>query len=440
MRRWVAASLLAGALALLPDRAAAQEPAQVLDRIAAIVGERIILLSEIDEEINQRRGAGLQVPEDSAAIEALRRQVLNELIDDEVIYQRARSDTSITVTDQEVLGAVEEQYRQVHGQFRTEPEFRQALQGAGMGTPEEYRRWLTDKQRRAAYQQRLIGNLQQEGKLRAGTVSEAELRHAFDEAMQRAGDRRRPPTITFHQIVVAPQPAEAARHEAHRLADSVRVALERGADFATMARRFSDDPSTRDNGGDLGFFRRGVMVRSFEEMAFNLRPGVISPLVASPFGYHIIVVDRIQAAEVKARHILFSPAIGEAEMAAARTLADSLAGLVRGGTSADSLARVFGDSAEPRTIGPVDRTQMDTTYAQAMSEAGIGAVVGPFALNPDVSTRTRFVVTQVTDVQPERSFTFEEVRDQLRSGLLREKGIRNLISDLRRRTYIDVRL
>ena len=113
---------------------------------------------------------------------------------------------------------------------------------------------------------------------------------------------------------------------------------------------------------------------------------------------------------------------------------------MRGGASADSLARLFGDSAEPRQIGPADRTQMDSTYARAMADAQSGGVVGPFPLNPEIPVRTRFVVAQVTDVQPERGFTFEEVRDQLRTGLLREKGIRNLIADLRRAVYIDVRL
>jgi peptidyl-prolyl cis-trans isomerase SurA len=258
--------------------------------------------------------------------------------------------------------------------------------------------------------------------------------------MARQGERRRPPTVSFTQIVIAPKPSEEARREAYRRADSVRVAIERGADFATMARQFSDDFTTRENGGDLGFFRRGVMVRQFEEVAFAIRPGVVSPVVPSPFGYHVIMVDRIQSAEVKARHILFTPAIGPAELAAARALADSVAALIRGGASADSLARLYGDSAEPRQIGPADRTQMDSTYARAMADADSGAVVGPFAVNPELPTRTRFVVAHVTDVQPERQFTFEEVRDQLRGGLLRERGIRNLITDLRRQTYVDVRL
>jgi peptidyl-prolyl cis-trans isomerase SurA len=421
--------------------AAAQQPAalQPIDGIVAVVGQRIILLSEVDEEINQRRGQGLQLPADSAGLVALRRQVLSDLIDDEVLFVRARLDTSITVTDAEVQSAVEEQVRQVRSQFRTDQEYRTALAGAGLGTPEEYRRWITEKQRRSAYQQRFLQRMQQEGKLRSGTVSETELRGAYQAAMAQS-QRRRPPTISFRQVVVAPRPTATARARARLLAESVQVELERGADFADAVRRFTSDVSTREAGGDLGFFRRGMMVRAFEDVAFQLRPGVISPVVETQYGYHIIQVERVLPAEVKARHILFSPEITDADLAAARALADSAARLVRGGASADSLARLWGDTAEPRQVGPADRTQMNPAYTQAFAGVEPGSVVGPFEMNPETPQRIRFVVVQVTDVQPERDFTFDEVRDQLRTNMLRERGIRNLLTDLRRRTYVDVRM
>lgn len=419
--------------------APAQQPVQPIDRVAAVVGERIILLSEIDEEINQRRGQGLQLPQDSAGIEALRRQVLNELVDDEVLYQRARRDTSINVTDAEVQGAVDQQYRQVRQQFRTDQEFRVALQGAGMGTPEEYRRWLTEKQRRAAYQQRFLQKQQQEGRLRGGSVSEAELRRAFDAAMAQ-NQRRRPATITYRQVVVAPVATDSARAAARLRAESLQVELTRGADFAAVARRFSDDPASRETGGDLGWFRRGMMVRPFEEVAFALRPNVVSPVVATQYGFHIILVERIQPAEVKARHVLITPVVTEADLAAARARAEQYAAAVRAGASADSIARIHGDSGEPRLVGPADRGQLPPSYVTAFEGVEPGAVVGPFVVNPEMPARTRYVVAQVTDVQPEREFTFEEVRDQLRANLLREKGVRSLLDDLRRRTYVDIRL
>ncbi len=438
---------LGAALLLAPRQAAAQqrEPlvppgVEVIDRVVAVVGERVILLSEIEEIIGQMRAQGAQLPQDSAQLHALRLQTLNQLIDDEVLYQRARQDTSITVTEAEVGTAVEQSMQQVRGQFRTDAEFRTALAGAGYGTPDEYRRFLTDQQRRSAYIQRFVQRQQQDGKLRGGTVPEAELRRAYQQVLAEPNHERRAASITLQQIVVAPQPTDSARTRARVLAESVRVAIDGGADFATMARRFSDDVGTRESGGDLGFFRRGMMVRPFEEIAFRLRPNVVSPVVTTQFGYHLIWVDRVQTAEVKARHILFAPGIRPQDLAAARAQAESLAVLVRGGASADSLARLYGDTAEPRTIGPADRRNLPPVYAQALAQAGAGDVVGPFASDPESPARTRFIVVKVVDVSPERDFTFDEVREQLRGGLTRQQGIRNLVADLRRRTFVDVRM
>ncbi|MDO8666160.1 MAG: SurA N-terminal domain-containing protein, partial [Gemmatimonadales bacterium] len=213
----VAAAWLAAAA---PLGAQGPGPRQLVDRVAAIVGERMILLSEIDDEIYQRRSEGAQVPEDSAAFRALRRQVLETLIDEEVVYQRARRDTTISVTDAEVQSAVEQQVRDVRARFTSDTEFRAQLRAAGYGTPEEYRRFLGDQQRRSEYQRRYIDRLRQEGKLRSGPVTEAEIRQAFD-AVQQGGTRRRPPTITFRQIVVAPVPSPSARAAALAEAESV---------------------------------------------------------------------------------------------------------------------------------------------------------------------------------------------------------------------------
>lgn len=423
--------------------AAAQQPTELIDRVAAIVGDRVILLSEVEEGVQQARAQGAQVPEDSAGLTALRRQYLNELINQEVMYQRARRDTTITVTDQEVNQAVEETWRQVRSQFRTDQEFRAALAQSPYGTPEEYRRFLVDQQRRSAMIQRLLQNMTQEGKLRGGTVSDDALRTAYQQMMQDPQRPRRNPTITLRQVIVAPAVRDSLRALALAQADSVRGEIERGADFATMARRWSDDGS-REQGGDLGFFRRGDMVRPFEEVAFALRPGVVSPVVRTQYGYHLIWVERIQAAEIKARHILFSPDIHPDDLAAARRLADSIAVLIRNGASADSLARIHGDSSEPRTIGPVDRAllrQRLQVYDQALGEnPAPGQVVGPFPVEPQTPERTRFAVIQVTDLQPQRDYTFEEAREELRSRLIRQQGINNLIGDLRRQMYIDIRL
>lgn len=440
MRRLALAAIMAAALAATAAPLGAQGlgPRQLVDRVAAIVGDRVILLSELDEEINRRQSEGLQVPEDSSAFAALRRQILETLIDDEVLYQRARRDTTISVTDAEVQNAVDQQVRDVRARFNSETEFRAQLRAAGWGTPEEYRRWLGDQQRRSEYQRRFIDKMRQDGKLRGGPVTEEEMRQAFAAGQQ--GMRPRPPTVSFRQIVVAPVPSSAARVAARAQAESVLVELRRGADFAATARRYSDDPASREQGGDLNWFRRGLMVRQFEDVAFRLRPGQISDVVETQFGYHIIQVERVQPAEIKARHILFAPAISDSEQAAARRLADSVAVLLRGGASFDSLAGLYADTSEQRVVGPVDRSQLPPPYVQAFEGGTIGRIVGPFATTPDAPTHTKYAVAEITDVQPERPYTFEEVREQMRANLQQEHAIRELLGSLRRQTYVDIRL
>ncbi|MFI5280426.1 MAG: peptidylprolyl isomerase [Gemmatimonadales bacterium] len=419
--------------------ATAQSGPQLLDRVVAVVGDRPVLLSEVDEKINEARQQGLQVPQDSAQVMVLRRQMLGNVIDEELVYQQAKSDTSITVTDAEVQTAVDEQARNVRNQFHTEAEYRTALQGAGL-TPEEYRRRLTDEQRRAAFVQRYVSHQRQEGKLRPGTVSEAEMRVFFDEMKAAGRIGRLPPSITFRQVLISPRSSTAERAAAYAKADSVRLAIERGADFSEMARRFSDDPTTKANGGDLGWFRRGQMVRQFEEAAFQLRPNVPSPVVQTEYGYHVIMVDRVQTGQVKARHILFAPAVSDSERAIARRNADSVAVLLQAGVSADTLAKLFGDSGESVPVGPADRTQLPPGYSQALATATAGQVIGPAVLNPETPDRPRYLVAKVTDVQAEREPTFEDKREDVRSALLDQRGLQHLLEDLRKRTYVSIRL
>jgi hypothetical protein len=98
-------------------------------------------------------------------------------------------------------------------------------------------------------------------------------------------------------------------------AEEVLAKLRAGGDFAALAKENSGDPSNKDNGGDLGWFGRGMMVKPFEDAAFALKPGELSGIVETQFGYHIIKLDerRTQAGadgqpaeQVHARHILIS--------------------------------------------------------------------------------------------------------------------------------------
>jgi parvulin-like peptidyl-prolyl isomerase len=99
------------------------------------------------------------------------------------------------------------------------------------------------------------------------------------------------------------------------LAEEVARRARAGEDFAALARAFSGDPGSKDRGGDLGWFKRGMMVKPFEEAAFALKPGEVSPVVESQFGFHVIKLDGRRTSkdeqgkdveEVRARHVLIS--------------------------------------------------------------------------------------------------------------------------------------
>lgn len=435
-------------MVLLPAGAAAQreggpefrcDTSQVFaDRVVAVVGDAPILASQIEEEIYTQRAQQGPLPKTLPEFRALCQQVIGDLIDAELIVQVAQRDTAIKVTDQEIADGVDQQYRNVRQRFQSEVDFRNELAGSGFQTPEEFRRYLSDNQRKQAYRQRLLDKLRSDDKLKPVQPTEAEMRAYFDQFQGQLPQR--PATVSFRNIVVSPRPSEEARLRSRVQADSIVAELRKGADFATAAKRFSQDPASREQGGDLGWFRRGQMVPEFEAIAFRLRPGVISEPVETAFGFHIIQIQRIQPAEVQGRHILLMPDISPADADSATALADRVALALRGGAPFDSLGRLYHDPAEEREAEDVPVTQLPDEYKEGIGAADSGTVVPVFPIRKPLGVRRKLVVLEVTGRRSEGAIGYEDVKDQIRKNLSENLAIRRYIDRLRRATYVEVRL
>jgi peptidyl-prolyl cis-trans isomerase SurA len=442
-------ALLAAAIAphVLVAQAAAPPTNVKLDGIVAIVNDQTITRFDLRDAVLARISQKeVEEPKDSAAMLALEWETLNDMIQDELLIQAAK-DLKITIADADISPQVDAQIRNTKLQM-SESEFRSELLKAGLGTPEDYRKFLMDQYRRRFTRERVIAKLTQDGKIVPIPVSDVEISAEFDRAKQFLP--KRPPMISFKQIVIAPQPSAKAKDAAREKADSVLAQIKAGADFEKIAKRESMDLETKETGGDLGWIRRGTQLPEFERYLFGspfsppIAPGQLSPVFETPFGFHIIRVDRANgAAEVKVHQILITAKVDSNDIEKTRKLADSVAALLRSGMPFDSLAKKFHDypGREETNIPAYPRDSLPATYQKGFTDKKVGDVVAfqiaGSAKRPDVP---KYVVAQVLTLNQGGEATLKEMREAVRSELAQRGGVRRYIDSVKKKSFVSIRL
>ncbi|MBI5067566.1 MAG: peptidylprolyl isomerase [Deltaproteobacteria bacterium] len=268
-RRLAPALLLLG---LLAPPARAQIPG-----LAARVNGRPITNERLErffEEYATEKGRSPAAIWQPGPFKKAKREALDQLVEQEVLYQEAER-RRLTATPAEAEQAV----AVLRARFKKPDAFARRLERSGFD--------------QAGYQEYVRRQLSIRKLLEQETAA---ARLSVDDDEVRAFYAARPDLFTEperiqvrHVLLAAPAGAsEVERKKARRAAEKVRTAARRpGADFAALARAHSQDPSAA-AGGDLGFIARGQMVAPFEAAAFALRPGEISPVVETVFGFHVI--------------------------------------------------------------------------------------------------------------------------------------------------------
>jgi peptidyl-prolyl cis-trans isomerase SurA len=416
----------------------AGDRAIVIDRVVAVVGDQVILCSDLLVELNRDRSeTRAPMPSDPDSLLALEKEVLGKIVDAEVLVQKATAD-KVEVDDLQVNREVEEFVQRVRKNFRSDREMSDALAQSGFGSVEEWRKEQQRSFRRNQLQQGLIEKLRKDGKMPTTNVSEAEVTEAFERA--KGSLPKRPASIGWRQIVLRSNPSDSALARARAKIDSLYVEIEKTKDFEGVAKRESQDPGSREIGGDLGWNRRGNMVPEFDYVMFQLRPGLVSTPVLTRYGFHLIRVDRVQPAEVKARHILIMPVIDSQQVARARDRADSVLAAWQGGANFDTLASLFSD--EPTHFRSMPETVRDSVlpeYKAAFEGKKEGDFVGPIALN-NTGISTEWAIAQLTLVREGGEVKLSDLRDRIRDQLAQEKAQRRVIDTIKKGTYVAIRL
>ena len=248
-------------------------PPQIPDLLARVNGEKIERW-EFDNAVKRMEArAGGPVPPEKR--DEVLRGVLDQLVAYHLLSQEARA-RKLTIADVEVGARLAE----IRKSFPTEDAFKQGIAAQGLTLDQ------LKAQTKTSLEVAKVIDAEVNSKV---AVQDPEVKTFYDQNLERfkQGDS----VHAAHILIGVPQNATAEQKaEAKTKAAAVLKTIKAGGDFAMLARASSSDPGSAQNGGDLGFFPKGQMTPAFEEAAFKLKPGVVSALVETPFGFHIIKV------------------------------------------------------------------------------------------------------------------------------------------------------
>ncbi|MGO9480284.1 MAG: peptidylprolyl isomerase [Candidatus Kryptoniota bacterium] len=339
----------------------------VLDEVVAVVGNEIILKSELDYQVQLLAYQNRLDANDAS----LRSRVLEGLIDDKLILAQAILD-SVTVTDDEVNreldSRIQNLVKQLGSQQKVEEVYGMSLNKIRSEFKDEMRKQLTIQK----LKEQKFGDMK---------VSAVDIRNFYETYKDSIPEI--PEQVTLSHIFMIPKPSEKAHAEADSDAKMILDSLKDGADFARLAKEYSQDPGSASSGGDLGWAKRGQFVPEFEHAVYDLKPGEISDIVETQFGLHIIQLLERRGDLVHARHILIKIPHLESDDDSVIVFLDSLRARAMKGESFPTLAREYSQDQDTRDLGgdlgtvTLDQLKDNPAFLDTVRNMKVGEISEP---------------------------------------------------------------
>ena len=402
-----------------------------LDRIAAIVNNSVILMSEVQEQTFFYAGQQGISLSDSATFATARGEVLGRLVEERVIVDEARKrgmTVSKTDVDRAVDGVVQDMIRGTG----SEQAFHEQLVKEG----------LTEAELRELYRPRLEAQILASRLVRREVDTEAEVTDAEIETYYSENQDKfpeRPETVRLSHIYVSVAPDTASYVQARQAAERIRARILAGEDFEELARELSADPSGR-KGGDLGYFKKGQLDPRFEEAVFSLQPGELAEIVQTRFGFHVIKLTDMRGDEARASHILIPVVATPEAVARANAKIESLKVALDSGAAFVEVAKTASEDTETRESGgdlgyfAVDDLTPDVK--------GVIMALKPGDITDVARAADGFHIFLMTEYKPKGRFTLEETKEDILELLRRQKleeGYARWIDGLKREAFIDIK-
>jgi peptidyl-prolyl cis-trans isomerase SurA len=426
---------------------AAPRPApQRLDGIAAVVNNEVVLQSDVEEQLYLFLTRA-QTEVDSATVDTLRAQILNQLIDEKLIVAEAQR-LGLTIADAEINRQAQDALKETRGRFDTPGAFQEQLRKENL-TEEKLLEKFRDEARRQGLVSRMMSKQftrHQPTQVEAESYFKAH-RDKFPKA---------PAEVRLSVIQIPAAPDSAAEARAKVRAESIRKRIVAGEKFAKVAAEVSDDETSARSGGDLGYLVRGSMDPTFERAVFSRKLNSVGELVRTVYGWHVLeVLDRDTLKtragrdsldregkpllEAHVRHVLVRVPLTDEDVERSRQRAVSIRMEAVAGKEFGALAKQYSRYAGPHDddgdIGFLPLSTLQPNIRAGLDSIQVGGV------SDVLVNQAGFNIFRVTERKAEREYSMEEIKDEL-PGAVSEMQYREKLDEwvkgLRAKAHIQI--
>ena len=268
-----------------------------IDGVRAIIGNEIILTSDIETQYQQYLAQGYTNRGE------IKCRIIEDLLYQNLLLNQAKID-SLEISEQEIDSELEKRIRYFIGQVGSKEKLEEFYGKSIIEIKSEFRDLINDQLR----SQRMQGSITAEVK-----VTPSEVKIYFNN-LPKDSLPMIEAEVEISQIVIKPEISHQEKDRIKNKLLSFKERITKGEDFKVLATLYSDDPGSAKNGGELGFVGRGDLVPAFEAAAYKLKGDEISKIIKSEFGYHIIQLIERRGEQINVRHILLKPKVSSTQL------------------------------------------------------------------------------------------------------------------------------
>ena len=333
---WMKRLAAAVALAAVALSASAQKySGGVIDKTIAVVGNEVILISDLEDEVEMMRAYGMMSDKKG------RCEVLEEMMASKLFLMQARLD-SLTINNDMVESELSNRMDMLKTNLGGEDEVAKQFGKPVYKLRQEWRKAIEDQNLTQQMQQQIASDVPE---LTPYDVQQ------YVDAADPADLPMVPIKYQLSQICIYPD-REAANLAVKERLLTIRERIINGERFSTLARLYSQDPGSARKGGELGMASKSIFWPAFSDAAMSLKPGVVSQIVETPDGFHIIEVLEKKGDMFNARHILLKPEYTSEDREKAFGVLDSLkTELANEAITFELAARFYSEDLPTRTNG-----------------------------------------------------------------------------------------